>query len=129
MPGHVDIKAAAAHEPQFVDIVEGIRHKTVVAHQGLKKWGDMSAAESNLGPEGEVGESGVVNSLTERAFTAAPMRAGIEGEAEPAIEVIGEADARAARVRFQAAAPGRLCNLGLQIWCFSCDSEHRNPGR
>src|ERR1700687_2307782 len=67
----------------------------------------MIAAESNLWTEGKIGESGVVNSSAQTSFTTAPMGAGIEGEAEPAIEVIGEADARAARVRFQAAAHGR----------------------
>src|SRR6202047_2129470 len=64
----------------------------------------MSAAESNLWTEGKIGESGVVNFSAQRTFTAAPMGAGIEGEPEPAIEVIGEAEARAARIRFQAAA-------------------------
>src|ERR1700730_1624840 len=64
----------------------------------------MSAAESNLWTEGKIGESGVVNSSAQASFTTAPMGAGIEREAEPAIEVIGEANARAARIRFQAAA-------------------------
>src|SRR3981081_1122119 len=104
MLGYVDIEAAAAHEPYFVDIVEGIRHKTVVAHQCLQKWREMSAAESNFWTEGKIGESGVVNSSAQTIFTAAPMRAGIECETEPAIEVIGQAEARAAWIRFQAAA-------------------------
>src|ERR1700694_6102518 len=64
----------------------------------------MSAAEGNLWTEGKIGESGVVNFPAQRTFTAAPMGAGIEREAEPAMEVIGEAEARAARIRFQAAA-------------------------
>src|SRR4029077_21134045 len=37
-------------------------------------------------------------------FTAAPMGAGVECEAEQAIEAKGWAEARAARIRFQAAA-------------------------
>ena len=53
----------------------------------------MSAAESNLWPKGEVGKSGVVNSFGQSGLSAAPIGTGIEGEAEPAIEVIGEAEA------------------------------------
>jgi hypothetical protein len=44
----VDIKTAAEEEPYLVDIVEGIRHKTMVAHQRLNKWGKTIAAERNL---------------------------------------------------------------------------------
>src|ERR1700726_595738 len=64
----------------------------------------MSATESNLWSEGEVGERGVVNSIVQPGLAAAPMGAGIKGEAEPAIEVIGDSGARAPRIRFQAAA-------------------------
>src|ERR1700730_6237307 len=67
----------------------------------------MSTAERNLWTEGEIGKGGVVNPSAQCRFTASPMRAGIEGEAEPAIEVIGEADARAARIRFEGAARRR----------------------
>src|SRR5450756_794200 len=70
----------------------------------------MSAAESNLWTEGKIGESGIVNSSAQTSFTAAPIGAGIECEAEPAIEVIGEADARASRIRFQAAAQRGHCS-------------------
>src|SRR5450759_3540845 len=64
----------------------------------------MSAAESNLWAQGEVVEAGVVNSVVQPALTATPMPTDIAGQSEPAIEVIGEAGARATRIRFQAAA-------------------------
>ncbi len=60
MAGHVDIKTAANHKPEFVDIVEGIRCKAMVAHEHFKKWGEMIGAIGKLGAEGDVGECGVV---------------------------------------------------------------------
>ena len=67
----------------------------------------MSAAERYLWAQREIGESRVVNSAGYSDFTAAPMVAGIERQAQPAIEVIGNAGAGAARIRFQAAAQGK----------------------
>src|SRR5580698_4017362 len=64
----------------------------------------MGSAEGNLRPEGKVGESGVVNSVVQPGLAAAPMSAGIEGEAEPAIEVIGNAGTRTPGIGFQGAA-------------------------
>jgi hypothetical protein len=41
----------------------------------------MPAAEGKLGTLGEVGEGSVINSPENRTLAAAPMAAGIEGEA------------------------------------------------
>src|ERR1700686_1225548 len=63
-------------------------------------------AKSNLGAEGGVGESGVVNSFRERGFTAGPMSAGVEGEPQPTVEIIGDAGGGTAGIPFQAAGQG-----------------------
>src|ERR1700730_1725998 len=80
----------------------------------------MSAAESNLWTEGKIGESRIVNSSTQASFTAAPIRAGIKCEAEPAIEVISEAEAHAARIRFEPAT-----HRGYSSWK---EAVHIGPG-
>src|SRR6266478_5068787 len=87
----------------------------MIAHQDLKKWGNMGVAERNLGTQREVGKSGVVNSVGEPGFTAAPMRAGIESESQPAVEIVGSAEANAAGVRFQAAAYREQCGWKLAV--------------
>jgi hypothetical protein len=98
VPGEVNIKTAANHHPNFVDIVEGIGHQAMVAYQNLKKRGKMIAPHCELWAEGEVGKSGVVNSSRKRSFPAAPVGAGIKSQSEPIIEVIGNAGARASRI-------------------------------
>src|SRR3989304_1188931 len=79
----------------------------MVAHQHLNKWGKTMGAERNLWSHGEVGESGLVKYLAYtacRGYTAGPMVAAIEGESQPAVEIIGSAGAHAAGIRVQAAA-------------------------
>jgi hypothetical protein len=104
VPGQVDIETGADHEAYFADIVQSIGHKAMVTHQDLKKRGKTIVPESKLRTEGEIGESGVVNSLRESSFTAVRIRAGVESESDPAVKIIGSAEAKAAGVRFQGAA-------------------------
>ncbi len=87
----------------------------MVAHQHLKKWGKMVAAERNLWAHREVGESGIVNSSRDGSFTAAPMGAGIKSPSKPMVEIIGKAGARAARIRFQAAAQWKQRSRKLAV--------------
>jgi hypothetical protein len=44
----------------------GIIGGSVVAHQRLKKWSEMSAPERNLWTEGKIGEGGIVNFSAQR---------------------------------------------------------------
>src|SRR4029077_10033922 len=48
MPAHLEIEATTNHEAKFVNLMEGIGGKAVGADQRLKKWSDVSAAESNF---------------------------------------------------------------------------------
>jgi hypothetical protein len=63
--------------------------------------GALSFAEGNLWSAAEVGETHVINFVAECGFAAAPMGASVEGQAEPAIEVISGTAAQAPRIGFQ----------------------------
>ena len=72
MPGYVHIETATDHEPELVDIVEGVGSEAVVANEHFKKWGETIGAIGELGAEGDVGESGVVNLLA-KVFSPLPQ--------------------------------------------------------
>src|SRR5580704_333752 len=97
--------------------MERIRHEAMIANEHLKKWGEAFVPESNLWTEGEIRESGVVNSFREGRFTASPMGAGVQGEPEPAVEIIGDAGAGAARIPLQPAAQGDQCSWKFAVDC------------
>jgi hypothetical protein len=103
----------------------------MVTHQDFKKRGKTIVAERKLWSEGEVGESSVVNSFCETIFTAVRIGAGVEGESDPAIKIIGSADANAAGVRFQSAAQWEQSSwkLGVhvRIWIKEGISAEKLP--
>src|SRR5580692_1305465 len=74
-------------------------------------------AKRDLGTEGEVRESSVVKSIREPGFAAAPMRAGVQSESQPFVEIIGDAGARAAGIPFQAAAQGEQGSRKFAAYC------------
>lgn len=63
----------------------------------------MSAPVSKLWAERNMGESCVVNSHGQSGLAAVPIRASIERQAEPALEVISETAAQSSRIRFHTA--------------------------
>ena len=106
VPGQIYVETASGHNAELVDIVESVGHEAMVADQYFEKGGKMFAAESKFRSEGQVRESGVIDSAEYGFFAAAPMGAGVESEPEPIIEIVGGAEADAARIPFQAAAQG-----------------------
>src|SRR5229473_4347310 len=77
----------------------------------------MFVAERHLRPKRKVRESGVVNSSRKRTFPAAPVGAGIQSQSKPAIKIIGNAGAGAARIRFQVGPREREgCSWKLAVY-------------
>ena len=64
----------------------------------------MAAPESDLRPRGEVEEFYAVNTRGHSTLAAAPLPAAVDRQSEPAVKVVGDAGAGAARIPPQAAA-------------------------
>src|SRR5207342_256822 len=48
MPRQVQVEAAASHDPQCLDVVKGIRHEPVIAHQHFEKRRKIAMTKSEL---------------------------------------------------------------------------------
>src|ERR1700719_1554140 len=73
------------------------------AHESLDKWGKVVSTIGELWSPGDVIEGGVINSFVQTGLIAVPMGAGVGGQSEPAVKVVGDAGIYASRIRFQAA--------------------------
>src|ERR1700691_1968419 len=76
----------------------------MLAAESFEKRRKMARAESYLRPGGKVEEFCVVNSHGQPGLTAAQIPAGIYGDSEPALKVVGKAATGASRIRFHGAA-------------------------
>ncbi len=68
------------------------------AQQNFDKRRKIVGAKGQLRPEGEVVESGVINSFGDPGLIAIPMAADVTGQSEPAVEVVGDAGPNATRI-------------------------------
>src|ERR1035438_2140220 len=74
----------------------------MLAPESFEKRGKIVRTKSYLRPSGDVEEFGAVNSGSHPGLAATPLPTAVDGQSEPAVEVVGDAGANAPRLPFQA---------------------------
>src|ERR1019366_4591438 len=74
----------------------------MLAPESFEKRGEIVRTKSYLRPSGDVEEFGAVNSGSHPGLAATPLPTAVDGQSEPAVEVVGDAGANAPRTPFQA---------------------------
>src|SRR5580658_11040419 len=98
--GEVQIETATCHEPDFVIVPEDFRRQAMLAHESFEKRGKIVVTKSYLRPSRDIEELYLVNSGSHPGVAAAPLTTAVQGQSEPAGEIVGHAGADSARIPF-----------------------------
>src|ERR1700721_2419274 len=111
MAVQVQVETAASHETDFVIASKEFGRQAMRAYESFEKRGKTGRAKGILGPTGKFVEFGVGNSLGQPSLTAAQVRAGVAGQADPAVKIVSDAGACSTWVR-----PKRVTKGGHPSW-------------
>jgi len=95
------IETTAGHKTKTIIPVKEIGSKAMTTRENFNERREKATAIGQLGSCGDVIEGSVVDPIRDPVFSAAPMSTGVDGHAQPAVEVVSHASTDAPRIRFQ----------------------------